>query len=140
MTLDETFPRKLGVKEGHLVVLGGAPPAFAEELSRLLAASCTLKDALEPGERADVLLLWAGEETAERFPELQRRLQPDGALWVVIPKKPVAQRLGSNVTFDRVQAAALATSDLVDNKTLTFDKETYGIRFVIRKEKRPAPR
>ncbi len=58
----------------------------------------------------------------------------------MIPKKPVARRLGSDVTFDRLQAAALTTSDLVDNKTLTFYEETYGIRLVIRKEKRPAPR
>lgn len=140
MTLDEAFPRKLGIKEGHLVVLESAPPAFAEELSRLLPRACALKDGLAPGERADVLLLWAGEETAERFPELQRRLKPDGALWVVILKKPVAQRLGSNVTFDGVQAAALATSDLVDNKTLTFDEESYGIRFVIRRERRNSMR
>ncbi len=136
MSLAAEFLRKLGIKDGHLVAVEDAPRGFGRELSRLLPPSCTLRDGLSPGEKADVVLLWARQETSERFPDLQRRLQPGGALWVVIPKKTVAQRLGSDITFDRVQAAALATSDLVDNKTLTFSEDEYGIRFVIRKEKR----
>ncbi len=89
-----------------------------------------------PGAKMDVIVLWADETTEGRFPALQGCLKPAGAVWVVIPKKTVAARTGSSITFDGIQQAALATSDLVDNKTLTFSDTHYGIRFVIRKEKR----
>ncbi|HEU4760240.1 MAG TPA: hypothetical protein VFT91_09710 [Dehalococcoidia bacterium] len=136
--MDADFFRKLGIKDGHRVRVIGAPPEFRRELGAHLPPSCVAGNSLREGERVDVIILWADEPTERRFPELQRRLQPDGALWVVIPKKPYAQRTGSPVTFDGVQAASLATSDLVDNKTLTFSDTHYGIRFVIRKEKRRA--
>jgi hypothetical protein len=85
---------------------------------------------------ADVIVLWTDETTAGRFPKLQRLLEPDGSLWAVIPKK--AKDTPRPLLFSRVQEAALATTDLVDNKTLTFSETHYGIRFVIRKEKRRA--
>jgi len=58
----------------------------------------------------------------------------DGAIWAVIPKKKVAKKTTS-VTFDQVQTVALKT-DLVDNKVVSLSDGEYGIRFVVRKEKR----
>ncbi len=134
--MDADFARKLGIKGGHVVRLLSVAEEFRRELGRLLPPSCRVEQG-ETGGQADIVILWANEATAGQFPALQAQLQPAGALWVVIPKKTAAGKLGSRVTFDGIQAAALATSDLVDNKTLTFSEAYYGIRFVIRREKRP---
>jgi len=56
-------------------------------------------------------------------------------LWFVTPKKPAAIVRGTNIAFDTEQQFALSTSDLVDNKTLTFSDEEYGVRFEVRKRK-----
>ncbi len=62
---------------------------------------------------------------------------PDGAIWVMLLKQPIALRRGVTLTWDAMQAAALQT-DLVDNKIATFSDEEYGTRFVLRRERRPA--
>jgi hypothetical protein len=133
--IDAAFPRKLGVKDGHTVLLIDLPADIVAALASALPTSCRLLGT--PGEgAADVVILWADEGTAARFPDLQRALKPDGSLWIVIPKK--TKDTPEALLFTRVQEAALATTDLVDNKTLTFSETHYGIRFVIRKEKRRA--
>jgi hypothetical protein len=134
--IDAAFPRKLGVKDGHTVLLIALPDEVREALASVLPRNCRLLDAPDSAGAADVIVLWADETTAGRFPELQRLLKPDGSLWAVIPKK--AKDTPEALLFTRVQEAALATTDLVDNKTLTFSETHYGIRFVIRKEKRGA--
>ena len=134
--IDAAFPRKLGVKDGHTVLLIALPDEVRKALAGVLPRSCRLLNALDTSGAADVIVLWADEGTAGRFSELQRSLKPDGSLWIVIPKK--TKDAPEALLFTRVQEAALATTDLVDNKTLTFSETHYGIRFVIRKEKRRA--
>jgi len=65
---------------------------------------------------------------------LRNASTPDGAIWAVIPKKRERKKTG--VTFGQVQAAALKTTDLVDNKIASLSDSEYGIRFAVRKEKR----
>ena len=134
--IDAAFPRKLGVKDGHTVLPVALPDEVRKALAGVLPRSCRLLNALDTSGAADVVILWADEGTAARFPDLQRALKPDGSLWIVIPKK--TKDTPEALLFTRVQEAALATTDLVDNKTLTFSETHYGIRFVIRKEKRRA--
>jgi len=62
-------------------------------------------------------------------------IREDGFVWAVIPKKSAIRDLGRDVTFEDVLQAALGM-DLVDNKTLTFTDEEYGIRLVVRKHLR----
>ncbi len=127
------FAKKLGVKPGHRVALVKGPDAFRHALSQGLPTGPVLSDSLDTAGSLDVVVLWPkGMADLEQLIETARpRLKPNGTIWVVIPKKPVARRRGSDLKFDHVRAQILATG-LVDNKTLTFSEEEYGIRFVIR--------
>lgn len=71
----------------------------------------------------------------EVFQRLQGAIEPDGAVWAVIPKKKFARARGIDFSWEALQAAGLQT-DLVDNKVVSVSEETYATRFVIRKENR----
>ena len=77
------------------------------------------------------------DELAGRFAALQWRIMPDGAIWAMLLKKPIARTRSVTLTWEAMQAAALQT-DLVDNKIASFSDEEYGTRFVIRRERRPS--
>jgi hypothetical protein len=64
------------------------------------------------------------------FRELEARLEPAGALWVVFPKKPFIQELAFPFTWMDVQKAGLS-SGLVDNKIAAFSPRLTSIRFVV---------
>lgn len=66
---------------------------------------------------------------------MQNLILPDGAIWVIIPKKKFAREWNIDFSWEQMQAAGLQT-DLVDNKVASIDDESYGTQFVIRKEKR----
>jgi hypothetical protein len=131
---------KLGLKPGQAISLLDATPetgrviraACDEELGGDMAISETPAD-----DPFDLIFFWPREleGLAGRFAVLQRQIVPDGAIWVVTPKKAVAQRRGLTLTWEEIQAAAL-TTDLVDNKIASITDEEYGTRFVIRKERR----
>jgi hypothetical protein len=132
--------QKLGLKPEQAICLLEATPetghvirsACNEELGGDVAISETLAEG-----PFDMIFFWPREleGLAGRFAVLQRQIVPDGAIWVVTPKKAVAQRRGVMLTWEETQAAAL-TTDLVDNKIASVTDEEYGTRFVIRKERR----
>lgn len=62
--------------------------------------------------------------------ELTRITDTEGAIWVVVWKKPLLRP--GLLSWDDVQAAMLPTG-WVDNKILSFGDEVYGTRYVLRK-------
>jgi Protein of unknown function (DUF3052) len=132
--------QKLGLKPGQSICLLGATPEAAQairaECDKRLGGDVTLAETLDGGQ-FDMIFLWPRtlEGLAERFAALQRQIVPDGAIWVVIPKKAVARARGLTLTWEEMQAAAL-TTDLVDNKIASLTDEEYGTRFVIRTARR----
>src|SRR5215468_6034505 len=126
-----SLAQKLGLKPGQRICLLDATP----ETAPMILAACA-----EDGDMAitetlddaplDMIFFWPRELAglAERFVALQRQIVSDGAIWVVLPKKAVAQRRGLTLTWDEMQAAAL-TTDLVDNKNASMTDEEYGTRF-----------
>jgi hypothetical protein len=135
-----SLAQKLGLKPGQTICLLEATP----ETAQVIRAACaedvggdvTITETLD-GAPFDLLFFWPRELAglAERFSELQGKIVSDGAIWVVTPKRAVAQRRGLTLTWEETQAAAL-TTDLVDNKNANMTDEEYGTRFVIRKERR----
>jgi hypothetical protein len=112
-------------------------PAGAEEyLRRELPAGVSFVERL-PDVKVEILLFWPRglEGLVDRFQDLQNRIIPEGAIWVVIPKKKYARKWGIDFAWEEMQAAGLQT-DLVDNKVASVDEETYATRFVIRTELR----
>jgi hypothetical protein len=121
------LPQKLGINEGSRVALQSAPPGFAEALG------------VEPRLRGelDVVVLFATRrgELTRAFAPLARRLTPAGGLWIAWPKK--TSDLESDLSFETVQGIGLEAG-LVDNKSCSIDETWQALRFVYRREDRPA--
>jgi hypothetical protein len=131
-----SLAQKLGIKPGFRIRLIDAPVEAAQQI----------RDACPPGVeilaeateiRCELIFVWptrrAGLEAA--FRRLQSQITPNGAVWVVIPKKQFANPRGIDFSWEDLQAAGLQ-ADLVDNKVATISSEDYGTRFVIRKDLR----
>jgi hypothetical protein len=135
-----SLAQKLGLKPGQAICLLEATPETAQVIRVVCAedvdGDVTISETLDSAP-FDMIFFWPHEleRLAERFATLQRQIVPDGAIWVVIPKKAVAQQRGLALTWEEMQLAAL-TTDLVDNKNASMTDEEYGTRFVIRKERR----
>ncbi len=134
-----TLAQKLGLRPTMRICLFDASPASAATIREAAPEGCAF--AAEPGDdaRYDLIFCWPAEPEglAEWFAALQRCIVPDGAIWVVLPKKPVARQRGITLTWEQMQAAAL-TTDLVDNKIASLGADEYATRFVIRRDRRDA--
>lgn len=128
--------KKLGIKSGHSVHLHRAPARSAALIREAAPEGVEFTEKLGPG-RYEIILYWPRNLAgiAEHFARLQHHIHPDGAIWVVMPKKKYALERGIDFTWEQMQAAGLQT-DLVDNKIASISEEEYGTRFVIRKERR----
>jgi hypothetical protein len=134
--MSTNLAKKLGIKPGDRVAMVAAPPGMGDYLRPELSPGVLLAAGL-PEERCEVILFWpkrlGGLE--EKFRDLQNRIVPDGAIWAVMPKKKFVAKWDIDYTGEQMQAAGLQT-DLVDNKVASVDDETYGTRFVIRRDRR----
>ena len=122
------LPKKLGIKEGHRVVLVAAPSYLEELLGDLPAGVTLLRQARPP---YDVVLLFVTERRilARKLPELAAKMDRAGGLWVCWPKR--ASGVATDVTEDTVRDVALPLG-LVDNKVCAVDETWSGLRIVYR--------
>jgi hypothetical protein len=121
------LPKKLGIGESSRVAVVGAPRGFAQSIG------------VSPRARGavDVLVFFTTRraELERRFGSLARRLEPAGGVWVAWPKK--SADTPTDLSFEDVQRIGLAAG-LVDNKNCAIDETWQALRFVIRREDRPA--
>ncbi len=133
--------KKLGIKPGLRVCLleTGAGSAAAESAAAVRSTCQSIADLSESFEQVDydLIFTWPHQlaDLVTLFSMLERRIHPNGAIWVIMPKKKYAPGRGVDYSWDEMQAAGLQT-DLVDNKVASIDEQDYGTRFVIRKDKR----
>ena len=127
---------KLGIKEGSLVALLGAPDGFGAELEPL-PDGARVRTRLQPDIDVAVLFVTTRAQLERRFRQVVRSLQPAGGLWVAWPRwsSGVATDLTENVLRDVV-----LPTGLVDNKVCAVNQAWSGLRFVIRRENRPQRR
>ena len=129
--------KKFGIKPGYSICVLGASPEASAQFRAGSPPGASLFEEL--GEAPyNLIFFWPHslEGLTGQFTELQSKIQPDGAIWAVMPKKKYARQRGVDFTWEELQAAGLQT-DLVDNKIASLTEEEYGTRFVIRKERRP---
>jgi len=126
--------RKLGIKEGSRVALLGAPEEFDRELAPLPDGVRTLRR-LAP--HLDVALLFVTErrQLERRFPAVAGSITPAGGFWVAWPKR--ASKVATDLTEDVLREVGLP-QELVDNKVCAINEVWSGLRFVWRREHRPA--
>lgn len=112
----------------------------------LLAAPPTWRiPDLEPGVlvrhdvrgKPDVLIAFVRSraDLRQTYPRLLKVLKPDGSFWVVWPRK--AGGHVSDVTEQSLREELLPTG-VVDTKVAALDDDWSGLRFVWRREHRPA--
>ncbi len=133
------WARKLGLRPGQRVLLIGAPTASAARLRS--EAPSGVRFVRSPKVVVDQVFCWPKDVRglAAELARLQRRLDPDGSVWIVMPKKAFAAARGIHFTWEAMQAEGLK-GDFVDNKVASFDEQDYATRFVLRKERRgPRP-
>ena len=124
--------KKLGIKEGSVVVPIGAPERFDALLGDLPSGA-----KLSPrAKQADVIVVFSIRlsDLAKRFAAAKPRLVPDGRLWMAYPKK--TSSIETDITFEPAQTIGLATG-LVDNKSIAVDEDWSGVQFVYRLTDRP---
>lgn len=125
---------KLGIKPGSLVALLGAPAGFDAELAPLPDGVRVLRR-LAPDLDVAVLFVTERRELERRFPAVARSITPAGGFWIAWPKR--ASKVRTDVTEDVLREVGLPQG-LVDNKVCAVTEVWSGLRFVWRRENRPA--
>jgi hypothetical protein len=122
------LPQKLGIKDGSVVVLVGAPDGFDATLGAIAARR-------RLGGRADVVVAFFTRraDLERRIGALERAVFPDGGLWIAWPKK--SSGVATDITEDTLREVCLPRG-LVDNKVCAIDQTWSGLRLVWRKERR----
>jgi hypothetical protein len=126
--------RKLGIREGHVVALLGAPAGWSIPE---LPPGVTLRSSARGAADVIVAFFCARAQLQRRVPALERALRVDGGLWIAWPRKAAGHE--SDITENALRAIILP-SGLVDVKVAALDEDWSGLRFVRRKELRAAPR
>ncbi len=120
------LPKKLGIREGSVVALVGAPAGFEEALKPLPAGA-----KLRRGAVTCDLLLWFVRSRLELQKNVSRMGALAPALWIVWPKK--ASGVAADVSGTEVREAGLAAG-LVDYKICALDSTWSGLKFAKRKK------
>jgi hypothetical protein len=120
------LPRKLGIKEGHRVLLVDPPDGF--DLGDLPGVTLHRRAGAAP---YDVIVAFTPYRRAleRRFDALSARLVSNGGLWVAWPKR--SSGLATDLDENGVRDVGLAAG-LVDNKVCAIDATWSGLRFVVR--------
>jgi len=127
--------RKVGVKEGHRVMLLGAPKTWT---NGALPQGATVVRR-RGGAPADVVVaffpsLGALERVAAGLGEL---VTPDGAVWIAWPRRAAGH---DSDLGDAVVRSTMLAGGLVDVKVAALDEDWSGLKFVWRRALRAARR
>lgn len=130
------LPKKLGIKEGHVVALLDAPRGTREVLGAL-PAGVTLRNATtrKPPTRCDMAILFVLRRAvlAGALPRVMPATGDAGSIWVSWPKR--TSGVETDVTEDVVRDVALPLG-LVDVKVCAVDGTWSALRLVVRVENR----
>ena len=121
--------KKIGIKDGHRVLLINAPRSMPDEFRNYVDE--------QPKKDIDVIVLFAMSQAEFRdaFTKAAKRIQPDGMIWIAWPKK--ASGIKTDLTEDTIRNFALE-GIFVDVKVCAIDDTWSGLKLVIRKELRAA--
>lgn len=129
--------KKLGLKEGHKLLLVGAPtgwyvPDLPDEVEIRNRANTLRAGDLQ----ADVVIAFftAAAGLVRRGPGIARQLSPTSALWVAWPRRAGGHQ--SDVTEHLLRDLLLPVG-VVDVKVAALDQDWSGLKFVWRRENRP---
>jgi Protein of unknown function (DUF3052) len=123
--------QKLGIKEGHTVVVLGAPTGFVlPSLPTGVTVAKRLGAAIY-----DVVVVFVKkrDDLIEKIATCRPKMHQAGGLWIAWPKR--TSGVPTDIVEDTIREVGLPTG-LVDNKVCAIDATWSGLRLVIRKENR----
>jgi hypothetical protein len=133
------LPKKLGLKEGHLLVLVGAPAGW--KVDDLPAGVRTVRrlTSLRPDDRPDAVIGFfrTAAQVRGSGPELAGGLGPTASLWLAWPRR--AGGHDSDIT-DQLLREVLLPLGVVDVKVAALDTDWSALKFVWRKSRREESR
>lgn len=123
------LPKKLGIKEGTVVALLGAPATFQRTLGKVPENVTFRRQARG---KADLVILFAKSvaDLSRRLPPARRTIAHRGSLWIAWPKK--SSGVSSDLDEGVVRRPGL-DAGLVDFKICAIDQTWSGLRFAVRK-------
>lgn len=123
---------KLGYRPGDRAYVRGAPEGYEASLQPIPDGVRFMRRLTG---NLDLIHIFAKRrrELERSLSDLQKRIRPDGVIWISWPKK--ASLLPSDVNGDVVRGLALPLG-LVDVKVCAVDEVWSGLKLVIRKELR----
>lgn len=128
--------RKLGIKEGHRVLLIGAPAGW---VIPGLPEGVEVRQSPAPVADREAAVVVAFYRTAADLaptaPGIARGLAPAAALWVAWPRRAGGHE--SDID-DHLLREILLPLGVVDVKGAAFDQDWSGLKFVWRRENRPS--
>lgn len=121
--------KKLGVKDGHVVLLDRLP----DDVDLRLPPTAVVVRRLRAGLDVTVTFHTQLETLADRLPELFDRTVTAGMVWVAWPKQSAVKRLGiaSHLNENAVRELGLELG-WVDVKIAAVDEVWSGLKFVRR--------
>ena len=124
--------KKLGIKEGFVVVTVNPPKHFVDLLEPL-PTGVTISDT--PKLPADIVHIFTNtrDQLARELSRSKNQIKQNGMIWVSWYKK--AAKLPTEITEDVVRDIALPLG-LVDIKVCAVDDNWSGLKLVIRRENR----
>ncbi|MEM7287140.1 MAG: DUF3052 domain-containing protein [Actinomycetota bacterium] len=126
------LPKKLGIKDLHVVTLLDAPDGLREILTPLPDG---VRFRTDLRAKPDVAVAFFTRRSAfeRRIDALGRAVFPAAAAWIAWPKR--SSGVETDMTEDVVRAVALPTG-LVDVKVCAIDETWSGLKLMWRKELR----
>jgi hypothetical protein len=123
------LPRKLGVKDGHVVLLDRLPAG----LDLGLPPTATVVRRVRAGLDVSITFHTRLATLVPRLPVLLEHTVTDGMVWVCWPKQAAAKKLGidSDLSDNAVRAVGLELG-WVDVKVAAIDETWSGQKFVRR--------
>jgi len=127
--------KKLGIKNGHTLLLLAAPPGIEKTIGKLPDGVKVVREISRQG-AVDVAVFFTQSKAdlVKRFMKVAASLDPNGGLWIAWPKK--ASGVATDMTENVVRDVALPKG-LVDNKVCAIDETWSGLRLVYRVKDRP---
>lgn len=124
--------RKLGIVDGSLVMVGGAPKAY-RALLRPVPPGVRFQKSVSL--RTDLVHVFHTQRTSLRADliTLRKAVRDDAAIWVSWPKQ--TSGVPTDITEDTIRELALPLG-FVDVKVCAIDETWSGLKLVIRKELR----
>ena len=127
------LPRKLGIKDGHVVLLDRLPADLPTSLWLDLPPTVTVVRRLRDGLDVTVTFHTRSSTLEQRLPALFARTATDGMVWVAWPKQAAAKRLGIATDLgDGVVRELGLELGWVDVKVAAISQVWSGLKFVRR--------